>query len=248
MSTSPTPESGAFDRRLDFAPWSLSGTVLGPLLNDPAALAALGQEVHAAPYKAPPRAPVLYIQPRNTLAASGATVPVSGDVPAFEIGATLGLVVGRTACRVAASQALAFVAGWVLVADLSVPQTSFYRPSLRFKVRDRSCLIGRAVAAQPRSAFDPETAVLRVQIEGRPLHEVSMAGMQRPAARLLEEVSEFMTLHPGDVLLLGLRHGAPRVVAGERFSVLCEGLGALEGRLSAGQQVPEVREMQEGQP
>ena len=61
---------------LDFAPWRLSGVVYGTLLNDPAALAALGEAVNAPPYKAPPRAPVLYLKPRNTLAADGAAVAV----------------------------------------------------------------------------------------------------------------------------------------------------------------------------
>ena len=50
---------------VDAAPWRLSGVVYGTLLNDPATLAELGDAVHAAPYKAPPRAPVLYLKPRK---------------------------------------------------------------------------------------------------------------------------------------------------------------------------------------
>ena len=38
-----------------------SGTVYGTLLNHRDALAALGERVHEAPYRAPPKAPVLYI-------------------------------------------------------------------------------------------------------------------------------------------------------------------------------------------
>ena len=41
----------------DFAPFRLSGEVVGALLNDPAALAALGDAVAAPPYKAAPTAP-----------------------------------------------------------------------------------------------------------------------------------------------------------------------------------------------
>jgi 5-oxopent-3-ene-1,2,5-tricarboxylate decarboxylase/2-hydroxyhepta-2,4-diene-1,7-dioate isomerase len=219
-----------FDPRLAFAPWRLSGTVVGPLLNDPAALAALGEAAHAAPYKAPPRAPVLYVKPRNTLAGPGAAVGVPADAPGLEVVATLGLVIGRAACRVPASQAADHVAGWVLVADLSVPHTSVYRPSVRFKARDRSCLVGTALAASG-SSFDPEAAQLRVVIDGQVAQDLTLAGLQRPAARLLEDVSEFMTLHAGDVLLMGARHGAPVAHAGQRFAVECEGLGRLEGRV-----------------
>ena len=83
----------------DFAPWRLSGQVFGVLLNHRPALAALGDAVHAAPYKAPPRAPVLYLKPRNTQVGEGVAVEVPADVPALEVGAALGLVIGRTAAR-----------------------------------------------------------------------------------------------------------------------------------------------------
>jgi 5-oxopent-3-ene-1,2,5-tricarboxylate decarboxylase/2-hydroxyhepta-2,4-diene-1,7-dioate isomerase len=219
------------DPRLDFAPWRLSGTVIGPLLNDPAALAALGAAVDAPPYRAPPRAPVLYVKPRNTLAGSGAEIGAPADGGEYELGATLGLVIGRTACRVAAVHALQHVAGLAIVVDLSVPHASFYRPGVRFKARDGSCIVGAAVA---RGALDPDAAVLQVAVDGRPVAAAPMAGLQRPAARLIEDVSEFMTLHPGDLLLLGVRHGAPRVRGGQRFAVAAEGLAGVEAALAAG--------------
>lgn len=218
--------------RLDFPPWRLSGTVLGTLLNDPAALAALGEAVHQPPYKAPPRAPVLYVKPRNTLAGHGSAMRVPADVDELEIGAALAMVVGRTACRVTEADALSHVAGWTLVADLSVPHASFYRPSVRFKARDGSCLIGPRVV--PRDALaHPAEAVLRVSVDGRVVHEASPSVMQRPVARLLQDVSEFMTLHPGDVLLLGVAAGAPRARAGQRFAIDCAPVGRLEGTLEA---------------
>ena len=76
------------------------GTVYGTLLNHHDALAALGSAVHEPPYKAPPKAQVLYIKPRNTWAGAGDAIIVPAGVDELEIGATLGLVIGRTACRV----------------------------------------------------------------------------------------------------------------------------------------------------
>ena len=87
------------------------GTVYGTLLNHRDALAALSEQVHAAPYKAPPKAPVLYIKPRNTWSQPGAAVVVPADAPELEMGATLGLVIGRTACRVGVADALSHVSG-----------------------------------------------------------------------------------------------------------------------------------------
>ena len=211
------------------------GTVYGTLLNHADALAALGEAVHEPPYKAPPKAPVLYIKPRNTWADAGDAIVVPAGVNELEIGATLGLVIGRTACRVREAEALSFVAGCVIVADVSVPHASYYRPSLRFKARDGFCPIGPVVPLGRVGALD--ALQVQVEVDGVLVHRSSTAGLMRTAARLLAEVSEFMTLSPGDVLMLGVAAGAPRARAGQRVSILIDGLGRLDTPLDA-EEVP----------
>ena len=216
---------------LEFAPWRLSGLVCGALLNDPAQLAALGEAVHAPPYKAPPRAPVLYLKPRNTLATDGAATEVPAEAGKLVIGATLGMVIGRAACRVPAERAMDFIAGWVLVADLFVPHVSFYRPSVRQRARDASCVIGPVL---PRDALArPDALELRLSVNGRLVQRANTAAMSRPVARLLQDVSAFMTLAPGDLLLLGVSHGAPQAGAGDRYELAAPGLSQLRGELVA---------------
>ena len=127
------------------APYALSGMLYGTLLNHRSALAALGAAASQPPYKAPPVAPVLYIKPRNTLALSGDVVSIPAGTGELEVGACLGLVIGRTACRVAEAGALDYVAGYLIVADVSVPHSSFHRPSIRLKARDGFCPLGPAV-------------------------------------------------------------------------------------------------------
>ena len=205
------------------------GTVVGTLLNDLVALAALGDAVHRPPYKAPPRAPVLYIKPRNTIAPPGSAVEVPADPGAFEIGATIGLVIGRIACRVGIDDALGHLAWITLVADLSLPHAAFYRPSVRFNARDGSCLIGFDAGPAVLPCADPDVVELEVFVDGSSLHRASPRGFVRNAARLLADVSEFMTLRPGDVLLLGVGNGAPRVQAGQSFRLEAAGFGALSG-------------------
>jgi 5-oxopent-3-ene-1,2,5-tricarboxylate decarboxylase/2-hydroxyhepta-2,4-diene-1,7-dioate isomerase len=126
----------------------VGGAVYGTLLNDRAAVAALGDAVHAPPYKAPPKAPILYMKPRNTLAGHRARVVVPDDGEGVQVGASLGIVIGRTASRVDTAHAADYVAGYTIVADLSVPHASVYRPSVRFRARDGFCVIGPAVVAR----------------------------------------------------------------------------------------------------
>jgi 5-oxopent-3-ene-1,2,5-tricarboxylate decarboxylase/2-hydroxyhepta-2,4-diene-1,7-dioate isomerase len=207
------------------------GTVYGTLLNHRDALESLGSAAHEPPYKAPPRAPVLYIKPRNTWIAPGEPVVVPEGVGELEMGATLGLVIGHTACRVSAADALSHVAGYVIVNDVSVPHASYYRPSLRFKVRDTFCPIGPFV---PRDVIDsPDALGISVAIDGKIVQRASTSALIRSAGQLIAEVTDFMTLVPGDVLSVGVAAGAPRARAGQRVSILIDGLGRLDNPLVA---------------
>jgi 5-oxopent-3-ene-1,2,5-tricarboxylate decarboxylase/2-hydroxyhepta-2,4-diene-1,7-dioate isomerase len=218
-------------RSAAFAPPPIA-TAYGTLLNHRAALAALGDAVHQPPYKAPPRSPVLYIKPRHCLAGHGDAVELPADAEALEVGAQLGIVIGVETCRVREADALAHVAGYTICSDLSVPHPSYYRPSLRYKARDGFLPLGPWILAAhhvPR----PDTLEVVVQIDGREAQRYSTAGMQRSVARLIAEVSDFMTLAPGDLLMLGAGPAAPRARAGQTVRISIEPIGTLEHSLIA---------------
>ena len=210
----------------EIAPFRLTGAVYGTLLNHRSALTELGSKAAQPPYNGPPRAPVLYIKPRNTLAASGDQVQIPAGMSELEAGPCLGLVIGRTACRVPKEGALHHVAGYLIVNDVSVPHDTFYRPSIRFKARDGFCPLGPAVV--PRDAIvDPDALTLRTYVDGVLVQMSSTADLVRSAASLLADVTEFMTLSPGDVLALGVAWPAPRVRAGQRVDIVADALGTL---------------------
>lgn len=217
---------------IDVPPFRLSGTVYGSLLNHRSALAALGESVNRPPYKAPPRAPVLYVKPRNTLAASGDIVRIPAGCPELEVAACLGVVVGRIACRVRAADAPRYVAGFLIVNDVSVPHASYYRPSIREKARDGFCPMGPVVT--PRAQIgDAGELDSRTFVDGTLMQTASTRDLIRPLAQLLAEVTEFMTLAPGDVLCLGAAAPAPRVRAGQTVTIEISGLGRLSNRFLA---------------
>lgn len=218
--------AGCFSIPFDVPPFRLSGAVYGTLLNHRSALAALGDAVNRPPYDAPPDAPVLYIKPRNTLAAPGCAVRIPAGIPELEVGACLGLVIGRTACRVSEPRALDYVAGYLIVADVSIPHASYHRPAIRFKARDGFCPLGPAVTARAAVA-NPDALAIRTYLDGALVHSANTADSIRPAARLLADVTDFMTLAPGDVLALGAAGQAPRVRSGQTARIEIDGLGSL---------------------
>ncbi len=218
---------------LDVAPWRLSGTVIAALLNHRPQWQALGDAVHLPPYKAPARAPVLAVRPRHTLAGSGARIETGPG--GLTVGASLAIVIGRTACRVDVAGALGHVAGYTLAVDLSVPHDSHYRPAVRQRARDGSCVIGPVVVPAARIAT-PDALAVTVDIGGNTAQSTDTAERVRGVAQLIADVTEFMTLQPGDLLLLGESHGAPLANvgdAGDAVTVAVEGIGRLSFELIA---------------
>ena len=203
------------------------GTVYGTALNYRGALAALGAAVHAAPYGSPPRAPVLYIKPRNTWIGSGSPIPLPAGHEAVLAGPALGLVIARAARRIVPQAALEHVLGYTLVNDVALPHDSYFRPALQQQCRDGFCAIGDEVVAAERIG-NPDSLEVGVWIDGIRRLTSSTAGMIRSVRQLIADVSEFMTLRAGDLLLTGLPADLPQVRAGQRVAVAIEGLGRLE--------------------
>lgn len=164
-----------------------TGTVYGTLLNFQAELAALQPQMYQPPYKAPPQAPVLYIKPANTWSANGASIAVPARVSEVQIGATIVMVMSHQQIR------------YVLMNDLSIPHSSFFRPPVKFKCLDGFLGIG----SQTIETDTPQDFKLEVRVNGDLVQSLDFSQLVRPASQLLADVSDFMTLHDGDVLMLG---------------------------------------------
>lgn len=211
---------------LETPPYRLTGTVYGVLMNHRPALYALGEAVDQVPYKAAPKAPVLFVKPRNTLAGDGQAVAVPDEPGQVEVSAQLGIVIGRQCTRVSPEVALAHVAGYLVVNDISLPHSQFYRPSVRLKARDGFCPLGARVVPADQVA-QPDALEVRVLIDGQ-LVQVSNTGNRfRGVAQLIADVSAFMTLMPGDILTLGGSQGAPLARAGQTVRIEIDGIGHL---------------------
>ncbi len=207
-------------------PYSPRGTVYGTLLNFRDEWESMAAQMAQAPYKAPPKAPVLYVKTANTWSTSGAGIPVPMQVPEVETGATIGMVIGRRALGAGALvDAVSGAVAFVLMNDLSVPHASFFRPPVRFKCLDGFLGIGDALV-DARAAGDPERLRLQVRINGDLRQTVDFGGMLRSAAQLLADVGEFMTLREGDVLMLGCAAGRPLARVGDRIDISAPGMPA----------------------
>ena len=206
------------------SPAAPTRTVYGVLLNDAAMLERLTPSFEAPPYKAALKAPILYIKPRNTLAGEGASVGVPADPGVVRIDATVGAVIGRTATRVSVEDALEHVAGYAVVSDVTLPHEDYYRPAIAQRCRDGFCPIG---PVQPASGFDLSRSEVVVSINGVEAHRRPLSRLVRDLPRLIADITEFMTLSEGDVLLIGPPEDAPLARPGDAVRIDVDGLGGL---------------------
>ena len=205
----------------------ISGTVFGTLVNFKGVLEELGDTVNDKPYLSPPVAPVLYIKPANTFNRYGAGIPMPEGITKLEMGASVGIVIGKKAVAVTEESALDYIGGYTIVNDVSVPHDSIYRPAVQHKSRDGFCPIGPWVIN--RHAVDnPDDLLIRVYINDELRQENSTTNLIRSVGRLLADVTEFMTLSPGDVLLVGVPEEAPQASVGDRVRIEIAGIGSLE--------------------
>ncbi len=198
----------------------------GVILNDTGSLARIGP-LDEAPYKGAPKAPVLYLKPANTLASADAPILLPEGAATLEIGATVGLVIAAPAARLDPARALDAVGEIVLLCDLARPHASVHRPAIRERCFDGSLVVGPTGSVAALAGLELVTSVDGVEVD-----RFALADLVRPPARLLADVTEFMTLVPGDVLMVGVRHRAPEAGAGATIAIEAEGLGRLAFTLS----------------
>jgi len=192
------------------------GTVYGTLMNFRGELDAIGPKMDEAPYKAPPQAPVLYVKPANTWTENGGAIALPAHVPEVDLGATVAMVM-KSATE---------VAGYVLMLDVSIPHDNFFRPPVKTRCLDGFLGIGDRIRAR-NEAGDPAVFKLEVRVNGELKQTVRFSQLVRPADRLLADVSEFMTLGEGDMLMLGCDVGRPRARVGDRVEIKMPALGTL---------------------
>jgi 5-oxopent-3-ene-1,2,5-tricarboxylate decarboxylase/2-hydroxyhepta-2,4-diene-1,7-dioate isomerase len=194
-------------------PWQPQGTVYGPLLNFHREWDLWSPRMTQDPYKAPPQAPVLYVKSANTFNPRSELVLQDG-ITEVDIGATVGVVIGADGQPQAA----------VLLNDWAVPHSSYYRPPVKFRCRDGYLGVG---TLRDWADLDVAAMTLRVSRNGDQVQSVDFAQLKRPLAQLLAEVTAFMTLQEGDVLMLGtdcLDSGErPRARAGDTVRIEAAG-------------------------
>ena len=153
----------------------------------------------------------------------------------------LGVVIGKKAKHVSEAEALEYVAGYCVVNDLSEREFQLERGGTwdKGKACDTFGPIGPWLVTRDEVP-DPQALRLWLDLDGVRRQEGNTGNMIFSVAQTVSYLSDFMTLHPGDVISTGTPHGVglgqrpPEYLrAGQSIRLGIEGLGEQRQRVRA---------------
>ncbi|GAA4165952.1 hypothetical protein GCM10022286_29850 [Gryllotalpicola daejeonensis] len=179
----------------------------------------LSYESRAAQRGRRPKHPSYFIKPSSSLAATGGTAerPAGTQLLAFE--GEIALVIGTAARWVSEADAWAHVA-WITAAnDLGLYDLrgNDKGSNLRNKGRDGYTPLGPELI--DARTVDPAALRVRTWLNGRLVQDDTTAGLIFPFAQIIADLSQHVTLEPGDVILTGTPAGSSVAVPGDVMEI-----------------------------
>lgn len=186
------------------------GKIIALHLNYPSRIAQRGRR---------PRRPSYFLKPPSSVAGSGGVVerPPGTELLAFE--GEVALVIGTTARRVTPEAGWSHVAAVTAANDFGLYdlRAADRGSNLRAKGGDGFTPLGPATI--PAADVDPAALRVRTWVNGRLAQEDTTADLVFPFGLLVADLSQLVTLEPGDVILTGTPAGSSVVGPGDVVEV-----------------------------
>jgi 5-oxopent-3-ene-1,2,5-tricarboxylate decarboxylase/2-hydroxyhepta-2,4-diene-1,7-dioate isomerase len=182
-------------------------------------------------FKAPGEPLVFLKGPQSLVGHRGQTRRPPG-VTFMHYECELAVVIGKTAHGILKSNAYDYVAGYTIANDYAIRDylENYYRPNFRVKSRDQATPIGPWLV-DAADIPDPMNLQLRTLVNGRVTQEGSTRDMIFDIPTLIEYLSAFMTLSPGDIILTGTPEGLTGVHVGDEVVTEIDGIGSLKNTI-----------------
>ncbi len=193
----------------------------------PSKIIGIGQNyrAHAAEMgKGLPSEPLMFLKPPSALLAPGDAIVRPAGYARVDFEGELGVVIGRRARHVAVDDALAHVAGYVCVNDVTVRDLQAKDGQwTRAKGFDTFCPVGPRVVA----GLDPRDLRLVTRVNGVVRQDARTSDLIFDVATLIAFCSRYLTLEPGDLISTGTPAGVGNLEPGDQVEVEIEGIGVL---------------------
>jgi len=168
-----------------------------------------------------PERPLLFLKPPSSLIGNGQAIVLPPDSQQVEHEGEIGVVIGRKARHVSEAEAMAAVAGFLPLNDVTA--RDLQRLDVQFtraKGFDTFCAVGTTTEQKSWKSLE---VVCRVNGAQRQHGRASDMVFGIPA--LIAYISRVMTLEPGDLIATGTPEGVGRLEAGDSVEVELVGIG-----------------------
>jgi acylpyruvate hydrolase len=187
-----------------------------------------------------PDYPVLFAKFPSSLIGAADPIELPPESSQVDYEGELGVVIGERARRIPRDRGLEVVAGYTVCNDVTMRDYQYKTHQwIQGKTWDSSTPAGPALVSADE-AGDPSRLELEVRLNDQVMQAGSTSQLIFDVATLVNVVSEFTTLNPGDMLLTGTPGGVgyrrdPQVFLadGDLVSVEVSGIGRLENRVIA---------------
>lgn len=175
-----------------------------------------------------PTEPLVFLKGKNTLTGHLSQTVRPHDVTFMHYECELAVVIGKTAKNIKEKEAYEYVRGYTIANDYAFRDylENYYRPNLRVKNRDAATPIGPWLVDR-EDIEDPMNLQLRTFVNGVKTQEGNTNDMILSISQLIEFLSSFMTLNPGDVILTGTPKGSVNTKVGDEVVTEIESIGCL---------------------
>jgi 2-keto-4-pentenoate hydratase/2-oxohepta-3-ene-1,7-dioic acid hydratase in catechol pathway len=174
-----------------------------------------------------PQEPLIFLKPNSSLNAHRDPIiyPAISNLLHFE--GEIGVVIGRRARKVKRADAMDYVFGYTCVNDVTARDLQKKDGQwTRGKGCDTFCCVGPVVV--PREDVDEAALGVRTYVNGELKQDGSIQDLIFPIPVIIEFVSQFLTLEPGDLIATGTPEGVGPLEAGSVVRVEVPGVGTLE--------------------
>lgn len=200
--------------------------LLAPIL--PSKVVAVGKNypAHAREFGSEvPEEPLVFLKPSTSVIGPNDPIPLLPISRRVDYEGELAVVMGRVARGVRAEDAGRYVLGYTCGNDVTLRDLQKKDGQwTRAKGFDGSCPLGPWIETE----LDPNDLLVETRVNGEVRQSARTSEMAFGVASLVEFVTAFMTLLPGDVILTGTPEGVGPLAPGDRVEVEVEGIGVLE--------------------
>jgi 5-oxopent-3-ene-1,2,5-tricarboxylate decarboxylase/2-hydroxyhepta-2,4-diene-1,7-dioate isomerase len=175
-----------------------------------------------------PEVPLAFLKGPNTIVGHRAQTRRPADATYMHYECELAVVIGKTGKNVAKAEAMEMVAGYTVANDYAIRDylENYYRPNLRVKNRDACTPLGPWLV-DAADVPNPMALKLTTRVNGKTTQQGTTADMIFDIPTLIEYLSSFMTLNPGDIILTGTPEGLADVKPGDVIETEVEGVCCL---------------------